>query len=457
MAEIVLPKKSCSVNPLKMSAPLGGAMAFMGIDGCMPMLHGSQGCTAFALVLLVRHFREAIPFQTTAMNEVTTILGGIDNIEQAIVNVATRTSPRIIGICSTGLVETRGEDVKGDLKLVRRKHPELDDVALVYVSTPDFVGGFQEGWSRAVTALVDDLAEPAAERDPAQVNILAGCHLTPADIEELREMVEAFGLKPIILPDLSGSLDGHIPEKYVGTTFGGTKVEDIRAMGRSIFTLGIGAQMSYAAEALKAKTGVDYELFDRLTGLLPVDKFIAALARISGRPVPAKYRRQRSQLQDAMLDGHFHFGNKKVSVAGEPDLLFTLAMLMADMGAEIQAAVTTSNSTAETLAKLPVEQVIVGDLEDFERLAVGSDLLITHSHGRQASERLGIPLHRAGFPMFDRLGAGHRLSVGYRGTRDLIFEIGNIFIEHAHEHGPNDWVRGGANEGVGVHAQITAH
>ena len=76
MARIVDSKKACTVNPLKMSQPLGSSYAFLGMDACMPVMHGSQGCTSFGLVLLVRHFREAIPLQTTAMNEVTTILGG---------------------------------------------------------------------------------------------------------------------------------------------------------------------------------------------------------------------------------------------------------------------------------------------------------------------------------------------------------------------------------------------
>ncbi|WP_282189942.1 nitrogenase component 1 [Azospirillum argentinense] len=58
--------KAASTNPLKMSQPLGAALAFLGVDRCMPLFHGSQGCTAFGLVLLVRHFREAIPLQTTA-------------------------------------------------------------------------------------------------------------------------------------------------------------------------------------------------------------------------------------------------------------------------------------------------------------------------------------------------------------------------------------------------------
>ena len=87
MARVVESKKACTVNPLKMSQPLGASFAFLGLDACMPVMHGSQGCTSFGLVLLVRHFKEAIPLQTTAMNEVTTILGGYDNIEANLDNV----------------------------------------------------------------------------------------------------------------------------------------------------------------------------------------------------------------------------------------------------------------------------------------------------------------------------------------------------------------------------------
>jgi nitrogenase molybdenum-iron protein NifN len=41
--------------------------------------------------------------------------------------------------------------------------------------------------------------------------------------------------------------------------------------------------------------------------------------------------------------------------------------------------------------------------------------------------------------VFDRLGAGHRISVGYRGTRELLFNIGNIFIDRQAE--PRPYVR----------------
>jgi nitrogenase molybdenum-iron protein NifN len=378
--------------------------------------------------------------QTTAMSEVATVLGGFDNVEQALVNIADRAKPALIGICTTGISEIKGDDLNGFLKTIRSSHPELDQIALVDVSTPDFEGAFQDGWAAAVTRIIEELVEvPLIQKRPTRrINVLPGCHITPGDIDELRDIFDAFSLDPIFLPDLSGSLDGHIPEEFSPTTLGGISVAQIKKMGSALYTVAIGEQMHGAAITLEYRTGVPYKLFDRLTGLAVNDELMGFLSAISGVPVPRKYRRQRSQLIDAMLDGHFYFGGKRVAIAAEPDLLSAMAHWLHEMGCEIQAAVTTTQSPA--LERIPVEKVVLGDLEDLELSASGADLLVTHSHGRQAAERLGIPLFRVGIPVFDRLGAGHQLSVGYRGTRNLIFEVGNLFLANTHEPTPATWM-----------------
>lgn len=445
MAKVILGKKACAVNPLKMSQPIGGAFAFMGLRGAMPLLHGSQGCTSFGLTLFVRHFKEAVPLQTTAMSEVATVLGGYDNVEQAILNIVKRTKPEFIGICSTGVTETKGDDVEGFLKEIRAKHPELAGLPIVYVSTPDFKDAFQDGWEKAVARMVEVLVKapaPGAARDPRRVNVLPGCHLTPGDLDETRTIIEDFGLMPSFLPDLAGSLDGHIPDEFVPTTIGGIGVDEVATMGQAGWTIAIGAQMRRAAEAMQQKTGTPYRLFERLCGLLPNDDFIMFLSEISGQPVPLKYRRQRGQLADAMLDSHFHLGGRRLAIGAEPDLLFDLSSMLHDIGVKVTVAVTTTQCAV--LERVQAEEVLIGDLEDLETLAKARDcdLLITHSHGRQAADRLGIPFHRAGFPMFDRVGAGHQLSVGYRGTRDLIFHLANLLIadhETNRQPTPDTW------------------
>jgi nitrogenase molybdenum-iron protein NifN len=436
MATVTTNHKACAVNPLKMSQPIGAALAFMGLGNCLPTLHGSQGCTSFGLVLFVRHFREMIPMQTTAMSEVTTILGGLDNIEQTIVNIWNRNKPEILGIASTGLTETKGDDVEAYIKLVRQKHPEIAEMTIIYVSTPDYVGAFQDGWAKAVTRIVQETAVPCSVKQATRVNVLPGAFLTPGDLTEIRDIVEMFGLNPVFLPDISGSLDGHIPEDFTPTTLGGTSIQQLRTMGSARATLAIGEQMREAAVEMEKITGVPFRLFDRLTGLEANDLFLQALSEISGKPVPQKLRRQRSQLQDAMLDAHFFTGGKKIAIGAEPDLLWGIGSYLAEMGCELVAVTTTQSPLLE---KLPVEEVLIGDLEDLETRGKDCDLLITHSHGRQMAERLDMPFLRLGIPTFDRLGAPHKVTVGYRGTRELTFEIANIFFSNEHEATPETW------------------
>jgi nitrogenase molybdenum-iron protein NifN len=277
--------------------------------------------------------------------------------------------------------------------------------------------------------------------------------LTPGDLDEIRCIIEDFGLVPSFLPDLAGSLDGHIPDEFTPTTIGGIGVDEVALMGGAGWTIAIGEQMRLAAETMNKKAGVPFRVFQRLCGLAPNDDFMMFLSTISGKPVPAKYRRQRGQLVDAMLDGHFHIGSRKLAIGAEPDLLFDVSSMLHEMGAQVTAAVTTTQSPV--LSDVQTEEVLIGDLEDLETLASekGCDLLITHSHGRQAADRLNIPFYRMGLPMFDRLGAGHLLSVGYRGGRDLIFNISNLLIldhEQNHEPTPLTWSDGAHDPGGGV-------
>ncbi|BAZ11466.1 nitrogenase molybdenum-iron cofactor biosynthesis protein NifN [Calothrix sp. NIES-4071] len=426
MAIVSNSNKPVVVNPLKQSQTLGAAMAFLGLKGMVPLLHGSQGCTAFAKVIMVRHFREAIPLATTAMTEVTTILGGEENITQAILTLMQKSQPEIIGLCTTALTETRGDDMQGILKDFRKRHPELNDLPIVLVSSPDFKGALQDGFAAAVEAIVRELPQPG-KTIPQQVNILASSAFTPGDIQQVKDIVTEFGLVPIVVPDLSASMDGHLADSWSPITVGGTTVEELRKIGSSAFTLALGESVRTAASILEERFQIPYEVFTELTGLHRVDEFMQALSDLSGLSVPDKFRWQRRQLQDAMLDTHFYFGRKRISLALEPDLLWSTVLFLQSMGAEIQAAVTTTRSPL--LENLPIDKVVIGDYEDFEKLAVGSDLLIGNSHAGNIARRLGIPLYRQGIPIYDRLGNGQVTKIGYKGTMDILFDIGNILLE----------------------------
>ncbi|MEM9643970.1 MAG: nitrogenase component 1, partial [Planctomycetota bacterium] len=102
MATIEKRKKAMAVSPLKASQTLGASIAFLGINRSIPMMHGSQGCTAFGKVFFVRHFREPIPLQTTAMAQASSVMGADDNVVLGLKAICQKSLPDLIGLPTTG-------------------------------------------------------------------------------------------------------------------------------------------------------------------------------------------------------------------------------------------------------------------------------------------------------------------------------------------------------------------
>ncbi len=437
MPEIIRRKKAMSVNPLKASQPVGGSLATLGFDRAMPMLHGSQGCTAFAKVYFVRHFREPIPLQSTAMDQSSSVMGADENVIGGLKTVAEKSKPDLITVLTTGLSETQGTDVKRCVKEFRAKYPQFDKVAVVAVNTPDFSGCLESGYAATITEIISELVPESNKVGlrKRQVNVLAGPMLTPGDLEHLRDIIEWFGLRAVFVPDVSDSLDGHLTDSdFSPLTVGGTPLPELQGLGEAIATLAVGASMTKAAEILQQKTGVPTHYFDHLYGLHATDALILALSQISENSVPARLERQRAQLQDAMVDTHFMFGFLRVAIAADPDQLNAFAHLVREMGGETVAAVAAGDGRA--LASLPVATVKIGDLEDMEQMAREgkAELLIGNSHAAQTAERLGLPLLRCGFPLFDTVGAYQKTFIGYAGSRQTLFDLSNLALSHHHAH-----------------------
>ncbi|MDP1524627.1 MAG: nitrogenase iron-molybdenum cofactor biosynthesis protein NifN [Rhodocyclaceae bacterium] len=436
MADILKRAKPLAVNPLKVSQPIGASLAFLGLKNALPMLHGSQGCTAFGKVFFVRHFREPIPLQTTAMDQVSSVMGADENVVEGLKTLCEKSKPEIIGVPTTGLSETQGTDIKRLVKQFRETCPQFDHIAVVPVNTPDYIGSLESGFALAIEAIIDVMVQKSAlaGRRHKQVNVLAGSMLTPGDIESIKDWIEAFGLRPVVLPDIGDSLDGHlVPQENTPLTLGGTPKAEIESMGESIATLVIGRSLFKAADMLEERTGVPTLRFDHLMGLDACDAFTHALANLSGLPVPEKLERQRAQLQDAMVDTHFMTGFTRIALALDPDLLLAFGEFLVGVGAEIVAAV--APSRADVLADVPCAAVQIGDLEDLERSAKLADaqLLISNSHAAQSAARLHLPLLRAGFPQYDFVGGYARPWVGYRAARQALFDLANLFLGQHHD------------------------
>ncbi|TGE40220.1 nitrogenase iron-molybdenum cofactor biosynthesis protein NifN [Desulfosporosinus fructosivorans] len=427
-------------NPQKNSPALGATLAYLGVNGLLALLHGSQGCSSFIRLQLSRHYKEPIPLNSTALLEDSVIFGGWEHLKKGIAVAADKYKPQIIGVMSTGLTETFGDDMVSALASLRQERPDLDDMPVVLASTPDYIGSMQEGYQRTVEALLTTLAghssqtkEPSvsgtasnsnSNEDPAlYVALLPGCHLTPGDVDELKEIVMEFGFRPITVPDLSISLDGHAELEAAPVVQGGTLLEDFQRLAKCSACLSFGLSMEKAGEILKEAYGIPCYNFPSLTGLKATDAFILTLAKISGKAVPEKLLRQRSRLLDTLADYHDQLGGQKIAIALEMDLLYSLASCLVEVGSEISVALAASQGGIHKLSlPIPIE---VGDLETLEERAAHSNLIIANSNGRQAAGLLKIPHLRAGLPVFDRVGYPQKRWIGYEGTQQFLFDMLN--------------------------------
>ncbi|MFZ3373330.1 MAG: nitrogenase component 1, partial [Desulfitobacteriaceae bacterium] len=67
--ELNFARKKLVINPAKACQPLGALLCALGVEGCLPFTHGSQGCTAYFRSTLSRHFREPIASVSDSMTE----------------------------------------------------------------------------------------------------------------------------------------------------------------------------------------------------------------------------------------------------------------------------------------------------------------------------------------------------------------------------------------------------
>ena len=426
------PAPDILINPLKHSPALGAAIAMQGIHSALPVIHGAQGCGFLGKVLLTKHFREPIALASTKLFTEDVVMGSDGALIKVVESFVEKNHPEVVAVLSSGLSAVKGDDVDGLIKQIRSR--KGSKTALLHVSTPDYEGGLETGYAKAVEAVIEAAADAifildTAARIEKQVNIVAGLHLTPADFTELRDIVESFGMTPVILPDLA-ALDGS-RQDFSALATGGTTFAEIQSMRLSGFTLAIGASMFRAAELLHDRFGIEFKVFEGISGLKDVDELLETLAALSGKPIPAKYERQRRILTDGLRDAHVYLSGKKACLALEPGLAAQTSRWLYETGVDVELAVipvpeSTKNSRAD---RIRAKNVFTGDLFSVEG---EFDVLIAGSHGEDTAKRLGVPLYQTGFPAYKRLGATSQVTIGYRGTLASVYELANLLMGRGH-------------------------
>ncbi len=443
-AAAILDRWTVTRNACKLCTPLGACLAFKGIGNCLAFLHGSQGCSTYIRRYMISHFKEPIDIACSNFSEHTAVFGGGSELHRGLDNIVRQYDPAVIGIMTTCLSETIGEDVGSLVKAYREARPDLA-AALVHVSTPSYRGTHAEGFHDAVRAVAEQLAEPGGGRGE-HLNVLPGM-LSPADLRYLKELFADFGVEAILLPDYSETLDGGPWDRYEAIPSGGTPLAAIRRMGTARATLELGHVLAgreqSAGKSLRDRHQVPLHAMGLPIGIVETDRLCRTIEALVGRPLPARHVADRQRLVDAYADGHKYVSGKRAVVFGEEDFACALALFLHEIG--IQPVVVASGgrtglleeSLAELRAARGTDLTVAGDV-DFLTMAelaksARADLVVGNSKGYKLSGELGIPLVRVGFPVHDRFGASRLLHVGYRGAQQLFDRIVNTIIARSQE------------------------
>lgn len=430
-------------NACKLCTPLGACLVFKGVRGCIPFLHGSQGCATYIRRYLISHFREPMDIAASNFSEDTAVFGGAKNLQTGLRNVHRQYNPELVGLATTCLSETIGEDMPALVAEAHEKVPGLPPVA--NVSTASYRGSHIDGFHDAVAALAGQLAVPTPAH--ARIAILPGM-VSAADLRHLRELAAAFSLPATLLPDYSDTLDGASWSDYEPVPSGGTPIDEIRALPGSPAVLELGATLAQsqksAAALLASRFHTPRQALPLPVGIRHSDLFLDALAAISNRPLPAALLAERGRLIDSLVDGHKIVFGKRAIVFGEADLVIGLTSFLCEIGVQPALCVcggkaaNFENILRSFVPDLPAETVVRNgaDFADISAVAreLVPDLLVGNSKGYALARELDIPLIRTGFPIHDRIGGQRLLHLGHRGAQNLFDSIANAFLERKQDH-----------------------
>jgi nitrogenase molybdenum-iron protein beta chain len=433
-AEITVDRTALSINPAKTCQPVGAMYAALGIHGCLPHSHGSQGCCAYHRSALTRHTKEPISAATSSFTEGSSVFGGQANLLTAIQNIFSVYEPEVIAVHTTCLSETIGDDMTQIVEKARTEGKVPEGKHVIYCNTPSYVGSHVTGYSNMVNGMVKNLAASTGVKN-GKVNIIPG-FCEPSDMAEIKRLALAMGVDANVFPDTSGVLNAPLTGKYQMYPAGGAKIADIKSSGDAIGTIGLGKwATAQASKYLDSEHKVPCQVMGLPYGLEATDAYIYALSKMAGKPVPASIDFERGQVVDVISDYNQYLYGKRVALAGDPDQLIGLTKLLIELDM-IPAYVVTGTpgnkfepAIREIIKGTPAENVTKvkcpGDMFLMHQWIKQEpvDLLIGNTYLKYVARDEDIPLIRHGFPILDRMGHTYFPTVGYKGALRMIEKI----------------------------------
>ena len=439
-------RKAVTINPAKTCQPIGAMYAALGIHGCLPHSHGSQGCCSYHRSALTRHYKEPVSAGTSSFTEGASVFGGQANLLQAINNIFSVYEPDVIAVHTTCLSETIGDDLPQIIKKAEKEDKIPAGKYVIGVSTPSYAGSHVTGFSNMVKGIVD-FAEKTDKKN-GKVNIIPGW-VEPSDMEEIKRIAKLIGVEIILFPDTSGVLNGPMTGKYQMFPAGGTTIVELKSTGDSIGTLALGDWCSAdAARFLDKKCKVPCKVLDMPFGLKATDRFVDALRTIAGGTVSDELNAERGQLVDLITDNHQYFYKKKVAIAGDPDQVIAMVEFLVSID---MCPVHVVTGTPGKKFEKRIKELTAGEDYEVNVKARGDlfllhqwmknepvDLLICNTYGKYISRDEDVPLMRWGFPILDRQCHQYFPTVGYKGGLRLLEKILGLLLDRKDRDSPEE-------------------
>ena len=422
-AEIV-ERKALRINPAKTCQPIGAMYAALGIHGCMPHSHGSQGCCSYHRSHLTRHFKEPVMATTSSFTEGASVFGGLANLTQALKNIFTIYNPEIVAVHTTCLSEVIGDDIPTIIKRPRDEGIIPEGKIVIHANTPSFVGSHVTGFSNMVMAMVKYLSENTGDDDqPGQHHPglrRAGRHARTqaprrragrADRDVSRHLQRPRRSAHRRVPHVSGRRQP--PSRRSESTGDSMATHRPRPLRLA----------SWPPPLLESKCNVPAAFLELPIGIGATDRVHRSLRGYAGVEVPAAIELERGRLIDMMSDMHQYFHGKRVAVSGDPDHVIALTQFLLELDMKPVYVITGSpgNQFEKRMHEIldgPVPDAKIkqsADLFELHQWIKNEpvDLLITNTYGKYIARVENMPFVRFGFPILDRIGHRFFPTVGY--------------------------------------------
>nr|WP_321410560.1 nitrogenase molybdenum-iron protein subunit beta [uncultured Carboxylicivirga sp.] len=444
-------RKALTVNPAKTCQPVGAMYAALGIHGCLPHSHGSQGCCSYHRSALTRHYKEPVMAATSSFTEGSSVFGGQSNLLQAIGNIFQIYEPDIIAVHSTCLSETIGDDLAQIVTKARTDGKVPEGKHVIQAPTPSYVGSHVTGYANMLEGIVKYFPTKT-DKLINQINLLSGW-VEPSDMKELKRIMGLMKVNNVLLPDTSDVLDTPMTGKYTMYPKGGTTIPEMVSMGDSLHTLALGEwATNKAAIALDNNCKVAFTQEDLPIGIKATDRFIQALSKVAGVSVPESISDERGKLMDLITDMHQYLYGKRVALFGDPDQLIPLTEFLLDM--DMKPVYIVSGTPGKKFDKrmsallserCPEAKFKNGPQADMFLLhqwikEEGVDLLMGNTYGKYIARDENIPFVRMGFPILDRVGHSYFPTLGYMGGIRILEKMLNEIMSYQDATCPDEKV-----------------